>query len=108
MAELYAEWNKINREKLSLYYEKKEPDISLENNKEFRSLKNDIIRAAVHWAITGYVLIGLLLLLLLQYIVYQSVKKKKDRVIEQQRITHQAEIEIQEKKIIELEKVVIH
>ena len=57
-----------------------------------------------YWAITGYVLMGLLLLLLLQYIVYQSVKKKKDRVIEQQRIAHQAEIEIQEKKIIELEK----
>lgn len=47
VAELYAEWNKINREKLSLYYEKKEPDIPLENNKEFRSLKNDIIRAAM-------------------------------------------------------------
>lgn len=45
--ELYAQWNKINREKLSLYYEKKEPDIPLEENKEFRSLKNDIIRAAV-------------------------------------------------------------
>ncbi len=50
VAELYAEWNKINREKLSLYYEKKEPDIPLENNKEFRSLKNDIIRAAVQMA----------------------------------------------------------
>lgn len=47
VAELYAEWNKINREKLSLYYEKKEPDIPLEDNREFRSLKNDIIRAAV-------------------------------------------------------------
>ena len=47
VAELYAEWNKINREKLSLYYEKKEPDIPLEDNKEFRSLKNDIIRAAI-------------------------------------------------------------
>lgn len=47
VAELYAEWNKINREKLSLYYEKKDPDIPLELNKEFRSLKNDIIRAAV-------------------------------------------------------------
>ena len=47
VAELYAEWNKINREKLSLYYEKKEPDIPLEDNKEFRSLKNDIISAAV-------------------------------------------------------------
>lgn len=57
-----------------------------------------------YWAISGYVLVGLILLLLLQYMVYQSVKKKKDRVIEQQRITHQAEIELQEKKIIELEK----
>lgn len=47
VAELYAEWNKINREKLSLYYEKKELDIPLEDNREFRSLKNDIIRAAV-------------------------------------------------------------
>ena len=47
VAELYAEWNKINREKLSLYYEKKEPDIPLEDKKEFRSLKNDIIRAAI-------------------------------------------------------------
>ena len=47
VAELYAEWNKINREKLSLYYEKKEPDIPLEDNKKFRSLKNDIIRAAI-------------------------------------------------------------
>ncbi len=47
IAELYAEWNKINREKLSLYYEKKEPDITLEENKEFRSLKNDIIKAAI-------------------------------------------------------------
>ena len=57
-----------------------------------------------YWAISGYVLAGLILLLLLQYIVYQSVKKKKDRVIEQQSIAHQAEIEQQEKKIIELEK----
>ena len=47
VVELYAEWNKINREKLSLYYEKKDPDIPLEDNKEFRSLKNDVIRAAV-------------------------------------------------------------
>ena len=47
VAELYAEWNKINQKKLSLYYEKKEPDIPLEDNKEFRSLKNDIIRAAI-------------------------------------------------------------
>lgn len=57
-----------------------------------------------YWAIGGYVLIGLCLLTLLQYIVYHSVKRKKDRVIEQQRIAHLAELEQQEKKIIELEK----
>lgn len=57
-----------------------------------------------YWAISAYVLAGLALLLLLQYMVYQSIKKKKDRVIEQQRIAHLAEIEQQEKKIIELEK----
>lgn len=57
-----------------------------------------------YWAIGGYILCGLLFLLLLQYWVYQSVKKKKDRVIEQQRIAHQAKIELQEMKIIELEK----
>ena len=47
IAELYAEWNKINREKLSLYYEKKDPDTPLEDNPVFRSIKNDIVRAAV-------------------------------------------------------------
>lgn len=52
----------------------------------------------------SYILIGLCLLALLQYIVYRFVKKKKDRVIEQQRVAHQAELERQEKKIIELEK----
>lgn len=57
-----------------------------------------------YWAIASYVLVGLCLLALLQYIVYRSVKKKKDYVIEQQRIAHQAELELQEKKIIELEK----
>ncbi|MCR6509169.1 hypothetical protein M1B78_13595 [Bacteroides sp. KH569_7] len=57
-----------------------------------------------YWAVGGYILIGLCLLALLQYIVYRFVKKKKDRVIEQQRVVHQAELERQEKKIIELEK----
>lgn len=57
-----------------------------------------------YWAIGGYILFGVVFLFMLQYWVYQSVKKKKDRVIEQQRIAHQAEIESQEKKIIELEK----
>lgn len=47
IAELYAEWNKANHEKLSVYYDKEKPDIPLEDNKEFRSIKNAVIRSAV-------------------------------------------------------------
>lgn len=47
IAKLYSEWNKVNREKLSLYYDKKKPEIPIEDNKEFRSIKNMIIKAAV-------------------------------------------------------------
>ena len=39
VANLYGKWNRINREKLSLYYDQKKPDIPLEENTEFRSLK---------------------------------------------------------------------
>ena len=49
IAELYKKWNEINREKLSLYHEKGTPDIPLEDNKEFRSIKNVIIRSAVEF-----------------------------------------------------------
>ena len=45
--ELYKEWNKVNREKLSLYYENKDPTVPLANNKEFRTIKNMIIRAVM-------------------------------------------------------------
>ena len=45
--ELYKEWNKINQEKLSLYYENKDPTVPLVDNKEFRSIKNIIIRAVM-------------------------------------------------------------
>ena len=45
--ELYKEWNKVNREKLSLYYENKDPTVPLVDNKEFRSIKNMIIKAVV-------------------------------------------------------------
>ena len=45
--ELYKEWNKINREKLSLYYENKDPIVPLVDNKEFRSIKNMIIKAVM-------------------------------------------------------------
>lgn len=47
IADFYAEWNKINRQKLSIYHDKPDPDIPLENNKEFRSIKNVIIRAVL-------------------------------------------------------------
>ncbi len=47
VAELYAEWNRVNREKLSLYYEKHEPDIPLEYNPAFHSLKNAVVRTTL-------------------------------------------------------------
>lgn len=46
IAKLYSEWNKVNREKLSLYFDKKKPDIPLEDNPEFHSIKNIIVRSA--------------------------------------------------------------
>ncbi len=45
IADFYAEWNNINRQKLSIYHDKPDPDIPLEDNKEFRSIKNAIIKA---------------------------------------------------------------
>ena len=47
IAELYKEWNKVNCEKLSLYYENKDPTVPLVDNKEFRSIKNMIIKAVM-------------------------------------------------------------
>ena len=47
IAELYKEWNKVNREKLSLYYENKDPTVPLVDNKEFRSIKNMVIKAVM-------------------------------------------------------------
>lgn len=44
---LYDEWNKINREKLSLYYDNKDPTVPLVENKEFRSIKNAVIKAVM-------------------------------------------------------------
>ncbi len=45
LSELYSKWNEINREKLSLYYDKEKPTIPLEDNKEFRSIKNYILKS---------------------------------------------------------------
>ena len=53
IADLYSRWNGINREKLSLYHEKKAPDIPLEDNKEFRSIKNVIVKAAAEFINTS-------------------------------------------------------
>lgn len=47
IADFYAEWNRLNREKLSTYFDKPKPDIPLEENKEFRSIKNSVIKAVV-------------------------------------------------------------
>jgi hypothetical protein len=42
--ELYSEWNRLNREKLSVYYDSsKDSDIPLEENKEFQVIKNKVI-----------------------------------------------------------------
>lgn len=45
LSKLYLKWNEIDREKLSLYYDKEKPDIPLEDNKEFRSIKNYILKS---------------------------------------------------------------
>ncbi|WP_407720583.1 MobP3 family relaxase [Ruminococcus sp. JE7B6] len=48
LSEIYAKWNEVNREKLSLYYDTKDkPDVPIEKNPELRSLKNMLIRTAL-------------------------------------------------------------
>lgn len=48
LSELYSKWNEINNEKLSLYYDNKDKSIPIEDNKEFRSIKNKIIQAVLN------------------------------------------------------------
>lgn len=48
LSELYDKWNEINNEKLSLYYDNKNKTIPIEDNKEFRSIKNKIIQAVLN------------------------------------------------------------
>ena len=48
LSEIYAKWNEVNREKLSLYYDTKDkPDVPIEKNPELGSLKNMLIRTAL-------------------------------------------------------------
>ena len=49
ISDFYAEWNNINRQKLSIYHNKPDLDIPLEDNKEFRSIKNAIIKAVAEF-----------------------------------------------------------
>ena len=48
LSELYSKWNEINNEKLSLYYDNKNKSIPIEDNKEFRSIKNKIVQAVLN------------------------------------------------------------
>ena len=81
IASLYEKWCEVNRQKLSMYHDSvKDPDVPLEDNKEFRSLKNVIIRAALEMDFTlppvdNYSNIGGLLSQLARQIAGSSVKK---------------------------------
>jgi len=70
------------------------------------SLQFEIMRPwyLSYWAIFCYLIVFAAILILSLYSVYIYTKRKKDKVIENQRIRHRTQIEIQEKKIIELEK----
>lgn len=48
LSELYSKWNEINNQKLSLYYDNKNKFIPIEDNQEFRSIKNKIIEAVLN------------------------------------------------------------
>ncbi|MBQ6354185.1 MAG: hypothetical protein IJJ07_04470 [Lachnospiraceae bacterium] len=81
IASLYEKWCEVNRQKLSMYHDSvKDPDVPLEDNKEFRSLKNVIIRAVLEMDFTlppveNYSNIGGLLSQLARQIAGSSVKK---------------------------------
>ncbi len=51
---MYAKWNEINRLKLALYHDsEKTPDVPIEANKEFKSLKNMLIKAVTDMLVYG-------------------------------------------------------
>ena len=85
LAEIYAKWNEVNREKLSLYYETKDkPDVPIEKNPELRSLKNMLIRTALSMNFNAQVTvntarIGFLFSMLAKQIV-NSAEKRLDEL----------------------------
>ncbi len=51
---MYEKWNEVNRLKLSLYHNSENtPDIPIETNKEFKSLKNMLIKAIADMLVYG-------------------------------------------------------
>ena len=51
---MYAKWNEVNRLKLALYYESEDkPDIPIEENKEFKSLKNMLIKVVLDYSLSA-------------------------------------------------------
>lgn len=54
LKDMYSKWNEVNRQKLSVYRDaSKESDIPIEENKEFKSLKNMLIEAVSKMIIIG-------------------------------------------------------
>lgn len=92
LSELYSKWNEINREKLSLYYDKEKPPIALEDNKDFRSIKNYILKSVnlisntvpineiekptVHQSVSG-------IALALAKLIANSCKRKRAKLLSQ-------------------------
>ena len=106
LAKLYTKWNEINREKLSLYYDKEKPDIPLEDNKEFKSIKNYILKSvnlisqttpknaidkpAVKQSVSGIVLT-------LAKLIANSCKRKRAKLFGQ--VDSKLKSKLEEKKI---------
>lgn len=89
LSALYDKWNEINNEKLSLYYDNKNKSIPIEDNKEFRSIKNKIIQAVLnmncnipyqkwHYSDNGMILSSVVILL--ADMLSTSAKKKFDNL----------------------------
>jgi len=99
---LYAEWNKVNREKLSLYYENKDPSVPLAENKEFRSIKNRVIRTVLEmpvaneWTIQQSMMAAQTLIGSLARIIGEKCLARRQAL--QDQIDSKLQAKIQEKK----------
>ena len=106
LAKLYSKWNDINRKKLSLYYDNEKPDIPLEDNKEFRSIKNYILKSisllskatptmgidksSVEQSVSGIVL-------MLAKLIANSCKRKRAKLFGQ--VDRELKSKLEEKKL---------